>query len=155
MLRRGVTLIELVVALTLLLLAVTGIISLNSQMNKTLQLSRLRGEENDLLNYLYNRADCQKTFTTPVRTLCSGKSVSSNQYVDLRDSDDIIFVGSGATSRVGPAYQVRSKCIDEAGFYGLLFESRRVALGKGIDEVITGTSGTWRGISDGIPLVCP
>jgi prepilin-type N-terminal cleavage/methylation domain-containing protein len=153
--RKGVTLIELVISLALLLIALGGVISVQGQIDKSQRISRLRGEENDLLNYLFTRTDCPNTFDASTRTSCTSKTAGSNHYVAVKDRDNAVFLESSANSKIGPAYTVRAKCTDESGFFGILFEAKRSALGEGLDELFTGSANTWRDINRGVPLACP
>jgi hypothetical protein len=149
----GMSLVEAVVAIGLFgFVTVAGVNVLVNYSRTNSKVSDM-GEVYDLRQYVRNSIDCGQTFSNPASIAqCSTPTggpidvfgASGNLLISKTDGKSVLF-----------DYQLRSRCVTNNGIFELGIDYIPMTdKGAAKKDALTKSTGTWRTLTDNIPLVC-
>lgn len=149
----GMTVIEVAIALVIGVMLSLAALSLTMKEKGSIAGFDFLGELADLARYVRAMTGCTQTFTAAVRTTCTGATAASNRYILVKNVDGADLLPVDQSGMIG-MYNVRAKCVDEAGFFSIVFEYRKMAGGQEMLNPITKQMDGWKPVAMGIPLAC-
>jgi len=146
---RGLSLLEIVAALVIIAIGLVAMGLKSGISSKQVTGLDAVGDTVDIGRFLRTLTDCGNTFDAATRTACLGKNSQSNEYIDVRAADGAVLTKSDSSTVFGSliSHTVRSKCVDQNGFFGVEFEVRSQLPGQ--------VTSTWKPLFSGVPFACP